>query len=261
MLLTWLRWIKIKRLFNNTEEIGAVSDILVKKLTKLNSTILSEIQSSESNIGDIFLELVPAFELYRSYYEGYDTSTKVWNELPTTDSTLYQDIKDTEKTWESRLDIPSLLIMPIQRPPRYVMLLKDLLKCTPTDHSDWQELTDSLNRLVSVSSHLDEIARKKQFSKGTSFESSSTSIKSPTIVSERSEIGSPLENPLVGSKGSMGEVVNGKLMIERDVTAGDERSRKVLQSNEVLFELEWRKQERNRVDYHREQRKKLYRTE
>ena len=30
----------------------------------------------------------------------------------------------------------SYLIMPVQRVPRYIMLLEDLLKHTPEDHSD-----------------------------------------------------------------------------------------------------------------------------
>ncbi len=38
-------------------------------------------------------------------------------------------------------ELPAFLIMPIQRLPRYVMLLEDLLRNTPRDHVDFEELT------------------------------------------------------------------------------------------------------------------------
>jgi len=42
------------------------------------------------------------------------------------------------------------LVLPIQRPPRYVLLLKDLVKFTPVDHPDFEYLVKSLTTLEEV---------------------------------------------------------------------------------------------------------------
>lgn len=38
------------------------------------------------------------------------------------------------------LDLESLLILPVQRIPRYIMLLKDLYRHTPPAHPDYEHL-------------------------------------------------------------------------------------------------------------------------
>jgi hypothetical protein len=40
--------------------------------------------------------------------------------------------------------LDSILIMPVQRIPRYSMLLESLIKYTPTDHLDYQDLVEGL---------------------------------------------------------------------------------------------------------------------
>ncbi|GBG31306.1 Rho guanine nucleotide exchange factor, putative [Hondaea fermentalgiana] len=55
---------------------------------------------------------------------------------------LEQDCKDQT--------LQSMLIMPIQRVPRYLLLLKELRKATPEDHSDHAVLADALAALTEV---------------------------------------------------------------------------------------------------------------
>ncbi len=43
-----------------------------------------------------------------------------------------------------RLSINDFLIKPVQRLPKYVILLKDLLKHTPKDHPDYNNITKAL---------------------------------------------------------------------------------------------------------------------
>eukprot|EP00808_Paulinella_micropora_P031661 g35776.t1 len=59
-------------------------------------------------------------------------------------------------------ELPSLFIGPIQRIPRYQLLLQELLKRTPEDHPDHKMLTDSLDKVKEVAKHINETVRAGQ---------------------------------------------------------------------------------------------------
>ena len=52
-----------------------------------------------------------------------------------------------------------LLIQPIQRVPRYRMLLEELVKHTPLDHCDYGKCQAALAQIVHVASELNEAKR------------------------------------------------------------------------------------------------------
>ena len=41
-------------------------------------------------------------------------------------------------------NLPAFLICPVQRLPRYLLILRDLQKCTPEDHPDYLHLQEAL---------------------------------------------------------------------------------------------------------------------
>jgi len=59
-------------------------------------------------------------------------------------------------------DITSLMITPIQRLPRYVLLLKELRKRTPDDHPDAQLLESALADVQVVADHVNERLRSHE---------------------------------------------------------------------------------------------------
>jgi hypothetical protein len=48
------------------------------------------------------------------------------------------------------LDLMSYLITPVQRVPRYVLLLTDLLRNTPESHPDFNKLSEALEMVKAV---------------------------------------------------------------------------------------------------------------
>jgi hypothetical protein len=54
----------------------------------------------------------------------------------------------------------SLLIQPVQRIPRYQLLLAELIKRTPEDHIDYQDLTKALGKVVGIATFVND--RKRQ---------------------------------------------------------------------------------------------------
>lgn len=60
----------------------------------------------------------------------------------------------------SNKDLSSLLILPIQRVPRYVLFLEKLKKLTPTDHPHYHSIAKSLVGITEIASLVNE--RKKE---------------------------------------------------------------------------------------------------
>jgi len=59
----------------------------------------------------------------------------------------------------SNHDLHDLLIMPIQRCPRYLLLLQELIKYTPHVHPDYKDLQQAKNALMNVTEILNESER------------------------------------------------------------------------------------------------------
>jgi len=55
-----------------------------------------------------------------------------------------------------RLPFDSFQILPIQRIPRYQLLIKELLKYTEEDHPDFPNLTKSLQKVVEIAAEMDK---------------------------------------------------------------------------------------------------------
>jgi hypothetical protein len=59
-------------------------------------------------------------------------------------------------------ELPSLLIKPVQRLPRYVLLLRQLCDCTPPSHVDSASLAQALQKMQAIASDLNEAKREAE---------------------------------------------------------------------------------------------------
>jgi hypothetical protein len=59
-------------------------------------------------------------------------------------------------------ELPSLLIKPVQRLPRYVLLLRQLCDCTPPSHVDSASLAQALQKMQAIASELNEAKREAE---------------------------------------------------------------------------------------------------
>lgn len=53
-----------------------------------------------------------------------------------------------------RLPLDSFLILPVQRVPRYKLLVDEMLKCTPSDDADFANLTMALEKIVHATNYI-----------------------------------------------------------------------------------------------------------
>jgi hypothetical protein len=103
--------------------------------------------------GDIFSDMAPALKLYISYVNNYDHSCEQLMQLMQDKKVSLLLARCAQKS-RSLLDLPSYMIMPVQRMPRYELLLRELIRSTSEDHVDWKNLKAAqaviteINRLI-----------------------------------------------------------------------------------------------------------------
>ena len=60
--------------------------------------------------------------------------------------------------------LEDLLIMPVQRIPRYVLLLRDIIKSTWSEHNDWDGLHSALQMLEGIAVDVNEAMASNEVS-------------------------------------------------------------------------------------------------
>ena len=94
--------------------------------------------------GPVFTEVGPFFKLHAAFVNNFDEALATLDRcrLDPKVSGWLMAVQQAEGA-----DLQSLLIMPVQRLPRYVMLLQQLVKYSPEAHTDFAGLVTSLEHL------------------------------------------------------------------------------------------------------------------
>nr|CAG4717260.1 unnamed protein product [Naegleria fowleri] len=141
------------------EEVQAIfSDIDV--ILNVNTTFLNDLEERlktyEHNvqISDIFLTIAPFFKTYSRYCNNFDKANEVLKECKKREDFKEVVVKMDKDSRTSKLGLQSYLILPIQRIPRYRLLLQDLIKHSGPDHPDYKGLKNALDKICEVADHL-----------------------------------------------------------------------------------------------------------
>ena len=124
-------------------------------------------------IGSVFLRFCPFFKAaYAEYASTYDSAASLVAELLTDRGK--DDAPRRQRRFRQFCDnvaaaklcgdnsLQSLLIMPVQRVPRYRLLIQELLKHTPLAHADVAPLKRALNVISNVAASINASARTKE---------------------------------------------------------------------------------------------------
>ena len=150
----------IKVLFSNIEMILNFNKILFEGIQQRLRN-----WSDEQLLGDIFMKLTDFLRIYVDYVNNFDNAMRlVGNFKKTTPNKEFiKFITKTERLPACKgLSLESFLIMPVQRVPRYVMLLMDLLKNTWEDHPDYKSLSGVLAKMKETGDFINESKRNAE---------------------------------------------------------------------------------------------------
>lgn len=131
-------------------------------ILRVNSTLLAGLRErlkawhDKQLLGDVLLDLTPFLKMYTQYTGNYERAVELLDEYENDNKAF---ISFMNKAYENPVrqgqNLRSFLIMPIQRIPRYKLLIEDLVKNTPQDHPDYTNLTNALDKLAAVAIQVD----------------------------------------------------------------------------------------------------------
>ncbi|KAF9904021.1 hypothetical protein BX616_001428, partial [Lobosporangium transversale] len=114
-------------------------------------------------IGDIFIEIAPFLKMYSNYVKTFASALTHINDCMNRNERLTEFLKNTEKRPECKnLDFQAYLMLPVQRIPRYKMLLEGLLRHTPEDHPDHRKLQTAFESMAQTAIAVNETTRQHE---------------------------------------------------------------------------------------------------
>ncbi|XP_076848481.1 FYVE, RhoGEF and PH domain-containing protein 4a isoform X3 [Brachyhypopomus gauderio] len=147
----------VKNIFSNISSINAFhSQFLLPDLEKR----MGEWQSTP-RIGDILQKLTPFLKMYAEYVRNFDHAMellKLWTDRSPQFKAIIQEIQKQEVC--GSLTLQHHMLEPVQRVPRYEMLLKDYLKKLPQEHMDHRDAEKSLEIIATAATHSNTAIRK-----------------------------------------------------------------------------------------------------
>jgi len=144
----------IKSIFSEIETIYGYNKLLLHNL----ETRMSE-WSPNQVLSDIFLTMSLFLKSYQNYVNNYNLAMATLEKLQENDWFKKFQLSCQVQPVCAGLNLQSFLIMPIQRIPRYVLLLEDLVKATPVNHPDAENLRIAATTIRDIASGLNEAKR------------------------------------------------------------------------------------------------------
>jgi hypothetical protein len=134
----------------------------IVSIMRFNETLLGKLEKRMKNfdpettlIGDIFITLVPFLSIYTDYCcnygEGMSLVNKVRSENPEFAQAMIQSAIDS-----NGMDLQDFCITPVQRVPRYRLLLEMLIKNTPQEHPDYLNLESAIQLVSDKASEINK---------------------------------------------------------------------------------------------------------
>lgn len=112
----------------------------LEMIYNLNRELLTELEANLDNVAKAFLRMAPFFKLYSVYAFDYNKSQLILQELTEKNVAFRKFLEKTESRPEVQTKLISLLITPIQRVPRYRLLLQQVAFYSSPTESDFKIL-------------------------------------------------------------------------------------------------------------------------
>ncbi|XP_008282700.1 FYVE, RhoGEF and PH domain-containing protein 4-like [Stegastes partitus] len=114
-------------------------------------------------LGKVLLQNAPFLRMYADYVRNFDQAVELvrtWTERSSAFRSIIQDIQSQEVC--GNLTLQHHMLEPVQRVPRYEMLLKDYLKKLPEDNPDYEFAHKSLETISMAATHSNSAIHKAE---------------------------------------------------------------------------------------------------
>lgn len=133
-----------KQIYSNIASIMSISNMLYTDIMK-NMQNFPNFKISQS-----FLSISHFFKMYKVYINNYDTAVEVLKKTEKKNVKFHKFIQKALDDPENNLKylMKDFAILPVQRIPRYKMLIEGIIKLTHPENTELNELNESLKTIV-----------------------------------------------------------------------------------------------------------------
>jgi len=153
--------LKDKRAIMTEKEITTIFSS-IETIIQLNQQVVVMMQSRlskfphDTRFGDILLSFAAPFKLYVDYVNKFDGAMTAYTDIKKNNSKFIEWQDSCQKKAQSNVDLAAILIMPVQRMPRYELLLRELIKYTPPTHIDIQNLEKAAHEMKQLNKFIND---------------------------------------------------------------------------------------------------------
>eukprot|EP01111_Echinosteliopsis_oligospora_P009558 TRINITY_DN2823_c0_g1_i1.p1 TRINITY_DN2823_c0_g1~~TRINITY_DN2823_c0_g1_i1.p1 ORF type:complete len:446 (+),score=91.59 TRINITY_DN2823_c0_g1_i1:687-2024(+) len=150
--------IEIRAIFSEMDAILGLNTLL---LQDLESRVAS--WNVHQRLGDIFITIANFLKIYTQYCANYNEAMRVLLECKKQPkfSKFIDELKKKNAALQQR-GLEDFLIRPVQRVPRYFLLLQDLVKHTDKDHQDYQNLELAAKQIQEIAGYINTKSREAE---------------------------------------------------------------------------------------------------
>ncbi|KAM9786015.1 faciogenital dysplasia [Neosynchiropus ocellatus] len=150
----------ITGIFSNISSIYCFHD---KFLLPELKTRITEEWNSNPRIGDILQKLAPFMKMYGEYVKNFDRAmdlVSTWTQRSSQFKSVVQNIQKQDVC--GNLTLQHHMLEPVQRIPRYELLLKDYLRKLPEDALDRKDAEKALELISTAANHSNAAIKKME---------------------------------------------------------------------------------------------------
>lgn len=147
-----------KTIFSEIQVIMAYNQMLLKQFEDRVAK-----WTADGCLGDIFVKTTEFLKVYTTYCNNYNKAMELIYELKKSNPAFLDFVTNARRDPRCKdLEFMDLVVLPIQRIPRYVLLLEDMARSTPLRHPDYQPLITALEKMKTVAQYVNERKRDSE---------------------------------------------------------------------------------------------------
>ncbi|KAL7732077.1 hypothetical protein ACLKA6_015838 [Drosophila palustris] len=154
----------------------------IEMIHNLNGEFLRELEANMENVAQAFLKMAPFFKLYSVYAFDYRGALFILQDLISKNPVFRKFLEETESRPEVQRKLNSLMIVPIQRVPRYKLLLEQVLLYTSPADADYKLLKESVKEIEATASHINACVEEQEITQYLIHLQNSLVNRTPNIV-------------------------------------------------------------------------------
>ncbi|XP_044758126.1 putative protein tag-52 isoform X2 [Coccinella septempunctata] len=134
----------------------------IHTIYSVNEALLRELHKGSMHIAKAFLQIAPYFKMYSSYAIGFKKTLDFLQKARQKNPDFYNFMEKQETRPEVQNKLSALLIAPIQRIPRYKLLLQQLHELTSPSDPDYASISDSLFKVEEAAKHINKVVEDQE---------------------------------------------------------------------------------------------------